>query len=153
MRNLFLCIPPNGLFINRGQLNQKFDNLIKTFDKSPIIVYQPQKCPQLTNMNQFGNLGNCIHHGLFDSQSLIGEFCALITSFGIRKAYIFLGIQFQPMYLQVFTHILQVITMIFNHGTIDNDVINVTQVEKSKAYMNLIHHLLKFYKCIFQPKR
>jgi hypothetical protein len=32
-------------------LVKRIKNLTETFDKSPIIVYQPQKCPQLTDMN------------------------------------------------------------------------------------------------------
>jgi len=48
---LSLTFPPSGFLINLGQLNQKFDNLSKTFDRSPILIYQPQKCPQLINMN------------------------------------------------------------------------------------------------------
>jgi hypothetical protein len=42
LKNLFLCIPPNELFITFGQLSW-FGNMIKAFDKPLVIVCQPQE--------------------------------------------------------------------------------------------------------------
>jgi hypothetical protein len=42
-------------------------------------------------------------------------------------------------------------TMLLHGGIKHNDVINVP-IGKIQACKNLIHHLLKFYKCNFNPK-
>ncbi len=47
---------------------KRFGNLIKPFDKLPLIICQPQKRLQLININWFQNLGNHIHLDLLDSQ-------------------------------------------------------------------------------------
>jgi hypothetical protein len=51
----------------------------------------------------------------------------------------------------MFKNILPVMTMLFHGGTKHNDVINVA-FGTIQACKNLIHHLLKFYKCIFNLK-
>ncbi len=55
------------------------------FDNPLVLICQPKKCPQPTNINLSMNLGNHIHFGLLDSQTPWVNHVAQILHLGLEK--------------------------------------------------------------------
>jgi hypothetical protein len=45
-----MCFTPIVLLVDPRQLKQRFGNIIKSFDKSLVIVTQAQECSQQANI-------------------------------------------------------------------------------------------------------
>ncbi len=86
----------NELFINLGQLRIRFGNSTKPFDKLLVIVCQPQKCIQPTNISLSRNLEHYIHFCYFGLPNLLRKSYGSNTQIGIGKIYIFLGCSLNP---------------------------------------------------------